>query len=377
MKSTKEFYKSKENQGVQMNISKMGKLGYNEFYKEDFNRLEEMDVNLIPGRVSAVHRERYQIITEYGESWATLKGSLFYNDPEVATYPTTGDFVAVRHNPDGEDIIYQVLQRRSEFSRLDSFNKTKQVVAANFDYVLILSSMNKDFNIKRLDRYIVSAWESGAEPVVVLTKSDISEDPSIYIDAVGDNSPGVKVFAVSSVTGDGIKDLKDYLKKDSTLVLLGSSGVGKSSLVNAMAGAEIMKVKTIREDDGKGKHTTTHRQLIVLEDGTMVIDTPGMRELELWSADTGMDEAFHDIELIASECRFKDCSHHKEPGCAIREALQSGALSTDRWYNYLKLKKEAEYARAKEEKSARVQRKAKEKKFGKMQKDFKKNRGIY
>ncbi len=377
LKSIRESYKTKENQGVQMNKTSMEKLGYNEFYKDEFIEIAAKESGMIPGRVSAVHRERYQVITEYGESWATLKGSIFYNNHESVIYPTTGDFVAVRNNPVGEDIIYGVLKRKSEFSRMDSFNRTKQVVAANFDYVLILSSMNEDFNIKRLDRYIVSAWESGAEPVVVLTKSDISDELSMYIDAVESNSPGVQVFPVSSVTGDGIAILKDYLRKESTLVLLGSSGVGKSSLLNALAEDEVMKVNTIREDDAKGKHTTTHRQLIVLDDGTMVIDTPGMRELELWSSDTGMEEAFHDIETISERCRFRDCGHNDEPGCAIRDSLQSGELTNSRWENYLKLKKESEYARAKEEKSAKVQKKAQEKKFGKMQKEYKKNRGIY
>ncbi|WP_422485506.1 ribosome small subunit-dependent GTPase A [Gudongella sp. DL1XJH-153] len=360
-----------------MNKTSMEKIGYNEFYKDEFKEIVARESGMIPGRVSAVHRERYQVITEHGESWATLKGSIFYNSPESVIYPTTGDFVAVRHNPVGEDIIYKVLKRKSEFSRMDSFNRNKQVVAANFDYVLILSSMNKDFNIKRLDRYIVSAWESGAEPLVVLTKSDISDDFSMYVDAIESNSPGVKVFPVSSITGAGIEALKDYLKSESTLVLLGSSGVGKSSLVNALAESEVMKVNTIRENDAKGKHTTTHRQLIVLDDGTMVIDTPGMRELELWSADSGMEEAFHDIAAIADRCRFRDCSHNDEPGCAIRYALKSGELANSRWNNYLKLKKESEYARAKEEKSARVQKKAQEKKFGKMQKDFKKSKKTY
>ena len=349
------------------------KIGYDQFHRDSFYKMVKIEEGFIPGRISAVHRERYQVITENGERWGILKGSVFYKDTHLVEYPTTGDFVVVKHNPVGEDIIYGVLKRKSEFSRMDSFNRTKQVVAANFDYVLILSSMNRDFNLKRLDRYVVSAWESGAEPVVILTKSDITEDAEYHLDSVGTNSPGVQVFAVSSVTGEGIDSLRKYLRKSSTLVLVGSSGVGKSSLVNALADSQVMKVNSIREDDSKGKHTTTHRELIILDDGMMIIDTPGMRELELWSSEKGMEETFHDIEALAIRCRFTDCNHGREPGCAIREALENGELSDIRWNNYLKLKKEAEYARSKEEKSARVQRKAQEKKFGKMQKEFKVN----
>ncbi|WP_409229133.1 ribosome small subunit-dependent GTPase A [Gudongella sp. SC589] len=360
-----------------MNKINIEKLGYNKSFEESFLNAKGMEDGLIPGRISAVHRERYQVITEHGEGWATLKGSIFYSGDQSVTYPTTGDFVAIKHNPSGEDIIYKVLERKSEFSRLDSFNRTKQVVAANFDYILILSSMNEDFNLNRLDRYIVSAWESGAEPLVVLTKSDITDNAEHFIQSVRVNSPGVKIFTVSSITGEGISPLKDYLKKESTLVLLGSSGVGKSSLVNALAGTEVMKVNEIREDDSKGKHTTTHRQLIALDDGTMVIDTPGMRELELWSADSGMEENFQDIESTAKTCRFRDCSHNNEPGCAIRDAIRTGEISETRWNNYQKLKKEAAFARTKEEKSARVQKKLQEKKFGKMLKDHKNNKSIY
>ena len=366
-----------ETKGVQMDKLNIEKLGYDKFYEENYLKAREMDEGLVAGRVTAVHRERYQVITEYGEGWATLKGSIFYKGDQTVEYPTTGDFVAIRHNPDGEDIIYKVLGRKSEFSRMDSFRRTKQVVAANFDYVLILSSMNEDFNLNRLDRYIVSAWESGAEPLVVLTKADISKDPEFYIRSVSDNAPGVQIFAVSSITGEGIPALRTYLKRKSTLVLLGSSGVGKSTLVNALAGTEVMKVNDIREDDSKGKHTTTHRQLIVMDDGTMVIDTPGMRELELWSSDSGMEETFHDIETIAEGCRFRDCSHRDEPGCAIKEALRTGEISEKRWNNYQKLKREAEFARTKEEQSARVQKKLQDRKFGKMLKDHKKKKSIY
>ncbi|MDY0256069.1 ribosome small subunit-dependent GTPase A [Gudongella oleilytica] len=347
-------------------------IGFESFFARQLDGDEALSEEKAIARVSEVHREKYKIIGPDGEKLAHLKGSTFYNGIEQI-YPAVGDFVLVKRNHEGEDTILKIFDRKSKFSRMDSFNKIEQTVAANFDYVLILTSMNKDYNIKRLDRYLASAWESGATPVIVLTKSDTTDDVEWFIRNTEENAIGVPIASVSSITGEGIDELKRIFKPRSTLVLLGSSGVGKSSLVNALSGKEVMKVKEIREDDSKGRHTTTHRQLITLEDGTMIIDTPGMRELELWDVSEGLSAAFSDIEMLSMECRFKDCKHLGEPGCAVQNAIKSGDLSTDRWNSYLKLKKEAEFAAAKESKSLLQQRKAKERSFGKMQKTFKKN----
>ena len=214
-------------------------------------------------------------------------------------------------------------------------------MAANFDYVFIMQSLNLDFNPKRLERYLTLAWQSGATPVVLLTKADLVDDPWAYVSAVERVASGVNIHVISAHTGDGMQRLNAYLQPGNTVVFLGSSGVGKSSLVNALAGQEIMTVNGIREDDSKGRHTTTHRQLIRLDSGVMIIDTPGMRELGMWQVSQGIGEAFADVDVFLGKCRFSDCTHTIEPGCAIRAAISSGELSQARWESYCNLQSEA------------------------------------
>jgi ribosome biogenesis GTPase / thiamine phosphate phosphatase len=351
--------------------------GYTEFYKAQEEVLNVLEKDLIPGRVIEVQREQYKIITDEGESAAKLKGSLFYNEAVTNTYPAVGDFVLVKHNPFGEDIIYQVLERKSKFSRLDSFNEIEQIVATNFDYVFIMTSLNHDFNIKRIERYLASAWQSGAVPVIVLTKADLCSNYTAYKDQLEQIAFGVSIVPISSVTGEGLEKLEEFIKPAKTLVFLGSSGVGKSTLVNAIAGEDIMKVSDIREDDSRGRHTTTHRQLIMLENGTMIIDTPGMRELGMWNASEGLDTAFTDIEELSRKCKFRDCSHKNEPGCAVKAALESGELLVNRWESYLKLKKEIRYAERKESVDMRIKEKSRNKSISKFQKQFKKGGEYY
>lgn len=354
-----------------MNKKKFESYGYTEFYKKQIEALDIDEIEFFPARVIAVHRERYKIFTEFGENNAILKSSIFYND-ENNEYPTIGDFVLIMRNPYGDDIIYKVLERKSKFSRMDTWNNKEQIVATNFDYVFIVTSLNQDFNIKKMERYLASAWQSGGTPIIVLTKSDLCDDYSNYEEELESVAIGVPIIAVSSYTGDGLSELKEYIKPKSTIVFLGSSGVGKSSLVNAIAGEDIMKVNEIRDDDSKGRHTTTHRQLIMLENGTMIIDTPGMRELGLWDVGEGLSTAFSDIEEIASRCKFRDCSHNTEPKCEVRHALESGELSQERWENYIKLKKEARFAEKKESINVMLKEKSKQKNMCKFQKSLKK-----
>lgn len=345
--------------------------GYTEFYKKQIEALNINGEEFFPARVTEVHRERYKIITEFGENNAILKSSIFYND-ENNIYPTVGDFVVVMRNPYGDDVIYKVLERKTKFSRMDTWNSKEQIVAANFDYVFIVTSLNHDFNIKKMERYLASAWQSGGSPIIVLTKADLCQDHNIYENQLESVAIGVPIVVVSSYTGEGLGELENYLKPSSTIVFLGSSGVGKSSLVNTIAGENIMTVNEIREDDSKGRHTTTHRQLTMLENGTMIIDTPGMRELGLWDVGEGLSTTFKDIEDIASRCKFSDCSHESEPKCAVREALENGELSHERWDNYIKLKKEARFAERKENINIMLKEKLKQKNLNKFQKALKK-----
>ena len=294
----------------------------------------------IPARVTAVHKERYEIFCEHGITHARLKTKEYYVNTQ--DFPTTGDFVMVNYIANGDSQIFATLPRRTFFSRREPGPIPRdQAVAANFDYVFIMQSLNLDFNPKRLERYLTLAWQSGATPVILLTKADLVEDYWDYLTAVERVAAGVNTHVVSARTGFGLPRLNTYLQPGKTVVFLGSSGVGKSSLVNALAGEEIMTVNGIREDDSKGRHTTTHRQLIRLKIGAMIIDTPGMRELGMWEASEGLADAFADVEQYLGRCRFSDCKHETEPGCAVKAAIAAGELDIQRWESYQKLKKEA------------------------------------
>lgn len=297
----------------------------------------------IPARVIAVHRERYELVCKHGQTFGKLKSSAFFAESSDE-FPTTGDFVLINYNPNGESPIVKTLPRHSFFSRRDpDKGRGEQAVAANFDYVFIMQSLNQDFNLKRLERYITLAWQSGATPVLIFTKADLMEDCHEQLEATSEISCGVEIHAVSALDGTGLEDLTAYLQPGKTVVFLGSSGVGKSSLVNRLAGKEIMKVREVRDDDDKGRHTTTHRQLVRLDNGAMIIDTPGMRELGMWDVSAGLGEAFSDVERYFPDCKFSDCQHKTEPGCAVKAALETGELSLERWESYLRLKREAKY----------------------------------
>ena len=293
----------------------------------------------IPARVTAVHKQRFEIVCQHGLTHARLKTKQYYVDTQ--DFPTAGDFVMIQYVPDGDSLILSTLPRRSFFSRREPGTSREQAVAANFDYVFIMQSLNMDFNPKRLERYLTLGWQSGATPVILLTKADLADNYSDYLAQAERVAAGVSIHIVSARTGFGLEQLQRYLQPGKTLVFLGSSGVGKSSLVNALAGADIMAVSGIREADSKGRHTTTHRQLLHLESGLMIIDTPGMRELGMWDVSEGLGEAFTDVEKHLGKCRFSDCRHQSEPGCAIKAAIASGELDPERWESYRKLKDEA------------------------------------
>ncbi len=310
------------------------------------------------GLVTAVYRERYVVRLKSETSpldgeeiFARLKAGIYYTSKYNEKFPTVGDIIELEYNPIGDSLIVKTISRKSKFSRSDSWAiEGEQVVAANFDYVFIMMSLNFDFNLKRLERYITSSWQSGAKPVVVLTKADIANDIEEKIKKVKKIAMNVDIYAVSCVTGEGMDNLKKYLQPDKTIVFLGSSGVGKSTFTNYLLGKEVMKTMEIREDDSKGHHTTTHRQLFVLENGAKIIDTPGMRELGMMNVDDGIEHSFYDVQSLIMQCKFSKCTHTIEPDCVIKESLENGTLSEARWKNYLKIQRESAAHRVKKKK---------------------------
>ncbi len=303
----------------------------------------------IEGFITAVQRERYEVHVNGVNYYARLKAGVYYSDEQKEEFPTIGDYVELEYNSMGDSLIVKTKDRKSKFSRKDpDVGKGEQIIAANFDYVFIMMSLNYDFNLRRLERYITTSWQSGAQPVVLLTKADIAEDVEKKIEMVRQIADGTDVYPISSITGEGLDQLKKYLQPGMTIVFLGSSGVGKSTLTNYLLGKEVMETGEIRVEDSKGHHTTTHRQLFILNNGSRIIDTPGMRELGMWVVDDGMKSSFVDIVNLTMQCKFSNCTHTSEPYCAIIEALANGTLTDARWKNYLKIEKESKYQKEKE-----------------------------
>lgn len=308
---------------------------------------------LAPGRVIAQHRDGYRVATDAGELRAKAAGRLF-NEAEEMGYPAVGDWVALA--PDlaqRSSTIHSILPRRTAFVRraADSAHRP-QVIAANVDVAFIVTSLNADLNPRRLERYLAAAWQSGARPVVVLTKSDLSADPQAQAAGIAAVAGDCPILAVSAREGVGLAALLAQVGRGETCVLIGSSGVGKSTLVNAFIGQDRMATSAIREGDDHGRHTTSHRELFLLAHGGLVLDTPGIRELGLIDADEGVSAVFDDIEQLARACRFNDCGHATEPGCAVRAALDSGALDPARWAHFNKLGRELAEAEKKDDRIA-------------------------
>jgi ribosome biogenesis GTPase / thiamine phosphate phosphatase len=308
---------------------------------------------LVPARVAAQHRGAYVVYAESGERRAEVSGRLRHGAVTASDFPAVGDWVALDVHA-GADValIHAVLGRATSFSRKAAGEEAEQVVAANVDVVLLVSAFGDDLNVRRIERYLAAGWESGAQPVIVLNKSDLSDDVAGEIAEVEAIAFGVPAHAVSCLDGSGVSELTGYLAGNRTVALLGSSGVGKSSLLNRLLGWERQEVAETRAD-GKGRHTTTHRELVALPGGGLVLDTPGMRELGLWDAGAGVGETFADVAELAARCRFVDCAHESEPGCAVRAALADGSLAPERLESYRKLQRELRHLELKTDPRAR------------------------
>jgi ribosome biogenesis GTPase / thiamine phosphate phosphatase len=342
-----------------MSMPPLEDLGWNDRFAEAFTIHAAPDV--VPGRVSLEHQHIYRVLTADGERLARVAGRLRHEATTAVEYPAVGDWVALRSRP-GElrSTILALLPRQSRFSRKVSGDTTReQIVAANIDTVFLATGLDGDFNIRRIERYLVTAWESGAQPVVLLTKSDVADQVETRVAEVESVAGGAPVHATSARENHGLDVLMRYLQPGRTVAILGSSGVGKSTLINRLLGREQQRTADLTKYRSRGRHTTTNRELIQLPGGGLIIDTPGLREIQLWEAGGSIGTAFTEIEALAQGCHFTDCRHDTEPRCAVRQAVIDGTLPPDRLDNYLKLRREADHLSEKQDQLAQLATKRK------------------
>ncbi len=313
-----------------------------------------------PARVMRADRDLYHVESAAHALTGAVSGHFRHEAAGPADYPAVGDWVVIEPRPaEGAATIHAVLPRMSVFSRKAAGERTEeQVVAANVDAVFVVTGLDGDFNPHRVERYLTAIWEGGASPVVILNKADLCTDLEERIAEIEAVSPGVPVLALSALEGSGLEALAPHVLPGRTVGLVGSSGAGKSTLLNALAGTEAQATAAVRADDSRGRHTTTHRELFPLRGGALVLDTPGMRELALWGGTEGLGASFADIERLAQSCRFRDCRHDGEPGCAVLAALDEGALTGDRFASYRKLEREALAFAARHDRRLQAERRA-------------------
>jgi ribosome biogenesis GTPase len=338
-----------------MNLSE---LGWSDFFAHSFEAYRVQDYTV--GRVALEHKQAYTLYTEQGELSATVSGKLRHQAIAAEDFPAVGDWVVIRTRDQGKATIHDILPRKSKFSRKTVGGKTQeQIVAANIDTVFLVAGLDHDFNLRRIERYLVLAWESGATPVILLNKADLCDAVEERVLEVEEVAIAVPIVVLSAAQNQGLDALQPYLKAGQTSALLGSSGVGKSTLTNQLIGTAQQSVQPVRQRDSRGRHTTTHRELLLLPCGSCIIDTPGMREIQIWSEGAGLEETFTDIEALAEQCRFRDCQHRQEPGCAVRQALEAGALDEQRLASFQKLQKELNYLIRKQDQRATLAEKEK------------------
>lgn len=350
----------------------LNKLGWHSTFEAEFVQYKNQD--LLPARIVSEERQRYRACSETGELNAELSGRMLHLAQTRGDFPAVGDWVAVKSNGDGFARIQAILSRKSSFSRKVAGSTTEeQVVAANVDTLFIVTGLDGDYNLRRIERYLTLAWNSGANPVILLNKADVCPDVAEKVAAVEGIAFGIPVIVLSARTRQGLDALLPYINTGMTVALVGSSGVGKSSIINQLIGEDRQLVQEIREQDSRGRHTTTRRELIFLPTGGMIIDTPGMREIQLWTDEDSLQGAFEDIEAIAATCRFRDCRHESEPGCAVRQALQTGEIDRKRFQNYLKLQKEIAYLETRQNQRTQLNSKARWKKITRQIREMKKH----
>lgn len=351
-----------------MNFESLIQFGWNEHFAQHFQPFAEGE--FLPGRVSFQNQHLYRVYTTQGELLAEVAGKLRYEAESAEDLPAVGDWVVLRFRPQEDKArIQALLPRQSKFARKMAGTKTEaQIVGANVDIIFLVTSLNQDFNPRRVERYLTTILDSGARPVLMLSKADLClEEAKINscIEEMQSIAPTIPIHAISVKTNQGLDDLRQYCQTGQTIALIGMSGVGKSTLINHLLGFEKQKVKEVREHDDRGQHATRHRELITLPQGGLVLDTPGMRELQLWEVEGGIEATFDDIQTLAANCFFSDCQHNSEPRCAVLAALDDGSLSPERFENYTKLQKEVRHLALRQDDLARRQEQKKWKKLTK------------
>jgi ribosome biogenesis GTPase len=348
----------------------LNQYGYNTFFEDHFR--EYSGNGYIAGRVAIQNKSNYVVYSEHGELNAEVSGKMMFDAENKEDYPAVGDWVVMRPLLDEQKaIIDKVLPRQTVFSRKEAGNRTeRQILASNIDTVFIMTSLNHDFNLRRLERYMVLALESGVNPVIVLSKADICEDINNKVNETNSIAEDIPVHVLSSIMHQGVDELKHYFDGNKTIAVLGSSGVGKSTFINTLLGEDTLKTLEISSYKDKGHHATTRRELILIPTGGLIVDTPGMRELQLWEGGEGIENVFDDIEELIHKCKFSDCTHRKEPGCAIKEAIENSELDEKRFESYLKMKREARYFESRKNHKANLAEKAKWKKIHKQAKEL-------
>jgi len=352
-------------------IMKLEDLGFKNWFRERLGDSQPLKYSL--ARVIAVNKDNYIIRNEEAEISAEITGKMMYGAQTNLDFPAVGDWVCVQYfNENTLAIIHEILPRKSLLKRKVAGKKIEhQLIASNIDVAFIMQSAEFDFNLRRLERYLTMVNESNIQPVILLSKRDLISPENLEKEsqAIKNTNPEYQIIAFSNKTGEGLEDIQKLLKRGKTYCLLGSSGVGKTTLINKLIGENLFATDVIREKDGKGRHVTARRHLVILEQGGLIIDTPGMRELGNIGVDTGLCKTFKDIVNLAQDCRFKNCTHVNEPGCAVTEAVTNGELSAKRYQNYLKIRKESEF-----HEMSYLEKRHKDKKFGKMVKSVMKDK---